>query len=112
MYVLDFKLINTVLFFVIILSFFSKIIVILNCFYLLSVNLITTRLTLQAHAIGELIRFPKMGRTIHKAVHQLPRLELQGHVQVQRKAKALPPIAYLRSRFVRILSVGYYYYYF
>lgn len=36
---------------------------------------------LEAHAIGELIRFPKMGRTIHKAVHQLPRLELQGHVQ-------------------------------
>eukprot|EP00808_Paulinella_micropora_P006106 g54769.t1 len=32
-------------------------------------------------AIGELIRFPKMGRKIHKCVHQLPRLDLQGHVQ-------------------------------
>eukprot|EP00457_Paulinella_chromatophora_P000104 gb/GEZN01000104.1/.p1 GENE.gb/GEZN01000104.1/~~gb/GEZN01000104.1/.p1 ORF type:complete len:2168 (+),score=390.44 gb/GEZN01000104.1/:405-6908(+) len=36
---------------------------------------------LQWTAIGELIRFPKMGRKIHKCVHQLPRLELQGHVQ-------------------------------
>jgi len=36
---------------------------------------------LEAHAIGELIRFPKMGRQIHKVVHQLPRLDLQGHVQ-------------------------------
>lgn len=36
---------------------------------------------LEAHAIGELIRFPKMGRKIHKAVHHLPRLELAGHVQ-------------------------------
>lgn len=36
---------------------------------------------LEAHAIGELIRFPKMGRRIHKSVHHLPRLDLQGHVQ-------------------------------
>lgn len=36
---------------------------------------------LEAHAIGELIRFPRMGRKIHKSVHHLPRLELQGHVQ-------------------------------
>jgi len=36
---------------------------------------------LEAHAIGELIRFPKMGRKIHKSVHHLPRLDLQGHVQ-------------------------------
>lgn len=36
---------------------------------------------LEAHAIGELIRFPKMGKKIHKCVHHLPRLDLQGHVQ-------------------------------
>jgi len=36
---------------------------------------------LEAHAIGELIRFPKMGKRIHKCVHHLPRLDLQGHVQ-------------------------------
>lgn len=31
--------------------------------------------------IGELIRFPKMGKTIHKLVHQFPKLELSAHVQ-------------------------------
>lgn len=36
---------------------------------------------LEAHALGELVRFPKMGRRLHKCVHQLPRLDLQGNVQ-------------------------------
>jgi pre-mRNA-splicing helicase BRR2 len=36
---------------------------------------------LEPQAIGELIRFAKMGKPIHRAVHQLPRLDLQGHVQ-------------------------------
>lgn len=36
---------------------------------------------LEAHDIGELIRFPKMGKKIHKAIHYLPRLDLQGSVQ-------------------------------
>mmetsp|Transcript_31856 Transcript_31856/g.77625 ORF Transcript_31856/g.77625 Transcript_31856/m.77625 type:complete len:2179 (-) Transcript_31856:255-6791(-) len=36
---------------------------------------------LQAHAIGELVRFPSMGKRIHRAVHQLPRLELMAHTQ-------------------------------
>lgn len=31
--------------------------------------------------IGELIRMPKMGRTIHKFVHQFPKLELSVHIQ-------------------------------
>ncbi len=31
--------------------------------------------------IGELIRFPKMGKTIHRLVHQFPKLELSAHVQ-------------------------------
>lgn len=31
--------------------------------------------------IGELIRFPKMGKTIHRLVHQFPKLELAAHVQ-------------------------------
>ena len=31
--------------------------------------------------IGELIRFPKMGKTIHKLIHQFPKLELAAHVQ-------------------------------
>ncbi|KAL2643968.1 hypothetical protein R1flu_011555 [Riccia fluitans] len=31
--------------------------------------------------IGELIRFPKMGKTIHKFIHQFPKLELAAHVQ-------------------------------
>ncbi len=31
--------------------------------------------------IGELVRMPKMGKTIHKYVHQLPKLELAVHIQ-------------------------------
>ena len=30
--------------------------------------------------IGELVRMPKMGKTIHKFVHQLPKLELSVHI--------------------------------
>ena len=30
--------------------------------------------------IGELLRMPKMGKTIHKYVHQFPKLELAVHV--------------------------------
>jgi len=33
------------------------------------------------HEIGELIRMPKSGKTIHKYIHQLPKLELAVHVQ-------------------------------
>ena len=31
--------------------------------------------------LGELVGVPKMGRTLHKLVHQFPRLELSAHVQ-------------------------------
>ncbi|CAI0434744.1 unnamed protein product [Linum tenue] len=31
--------------------------------------------------IGELIRFPKMGRVLHKFIHQFPKLNLAAHVQ-------------------------------
>lgn len=30
---------------------------------------------------GELIRMPKMGKTIHKYVHQFPKLDLSVHLQ-------------------------------
>ncbi|KAK9818381.1 hypothetical protein WJX72_011703 [[Myrmecia] bisecta] len=36
---------------------------------------------LSAQEIGELIHFPKQGKTVHKFVHQFPRLELAAHVQ-------------------------------
>ncbi|WCJ30807.1 U5 small nuclear ribonucleoprotein helicase putative [Euphorbia peplus] len=36
---------------------------------------------LSSQEIGELIRFPKMGRTLHKFIHQLPKLNLAAHVQ-------------------------------
>jgi len=36
---------------------------------------------LKPQDIGELIRFPKMGKTIYRLVHQFPRLELYAHVQ-------------------------------
>ena len=31
--------------------------------------------------IGELVRLPKVGKTIHKFVHQFPKLELAVHIQ-------------------------------
>jgi pre-mRNA-splicing helicase BRR2 len=31
--------------------------------------------------MGELIRAPKLGKTIHKYVHQFPKLELSTHIQ-------------------------------
>uniref|UniRef100_A0A7N0T061 RNA helicase n=1 Tax=Kalanchoe fedtschenkoi TaxID=63787 RepID=A0A7N0T061_KALFE len=36
---------------------------------------------LSPQEIGELIRFPKMGRTLHKFIHQFPKLNLAAHVQ-------------------------------
>jgi pre-mRNA-splicing helicase BRR2 len=36
---------------------------------------------LKPQDIGELILFPKMGKIIHRLVHQFPRLELSAHVQ-------------------------------
>jgi len=36
---------------------------------------------LKASELGELIRNPKLGKTIHRLVHQFPRLELAAHVQ-------------------------------
>jgi len=36
---------------------------------------------LNPHEIGELVRMPKSGKTIHKYIHQLPKLELSVHVQ-------------------------------
>lgn len=31
--------------------------------------------------IGELLRVPKLGKTVHKYVHQFPKLELSAHIQ-------------------------------
>lgn len=36
---------------------------------------------LSPQELGELIRFPKMGRTLHKFIHQFPKLNLEAHVQ-------------------------------
>ncbi|KAG5673800.1 hypothetical protein PVAND_003817 [Polypedilum vanderplanki] len=36
---------------------------------------------LQPNEIGELIRAPKLGKTIHKFIHQFPKLELSTHIQ-------------------------------
>lgn len=36
---------------------------------------------LSSAELGELIRLPKMGKTLHKLVHQFPRIELAAHVQ-------------------------------
>jgi pre-mRNA-splicing helicase BRR2 len=36
---------------------------------------------LSSQEIGELIRYPKMGRRLHKCIHQLPKLNLSAHVK-------------------------------
>ncbi|KAM0836389.1 hypothetical protein ACQ4PT_062371 [Festuca glaucescens] len=36
---------------------------------------------LSSQEIGELIRFPKMGKQLHRCIHQLPKLNLSAHVQ-------------------------------
>lgn len=36
---------------------------------------------LSANEIGELIRMPKMGKTVHRFVHLFPKLELSTHIQ-------------------------------
>lgn len=36
---------------------------------------------LEPNEIGELVRVPKLGKTIHKFVHQFPKLELSTHIQ-------------------------------
>lgn len=36
---------------------------------------------LTAQELGELIRVPKLGKSLHRFVHQFPRLELAAHVQ-------------------------------
>lgn len=36
---------------------------------------------LSSQELGELIRLPKMGKLLHKLVHQFPRLELAASVQ-------------------------------
>ena len=36
---------------------------------------------LTSQELGELIRAPKMGKTLHRLIHQFPRLELAAHVQ-------------------------------
>eukprot|EP00271_Cylindrocystis_brebissonii_P012705 TRINITY_DN317_c0_g1_i1.p1 TRINITY_DN317_c0_g1~~TRINITY_DN317_c0_g1_i1.p1 ORF type:complete len:2233 (-),score=420.67 TRINITY_DN317_c0_g1_i1:1930-8628(-) len=36
---------------------------------------------LSSQELGELVRFPKIGKNLHKFIHQFPRLELAAHVQ-------------------------------
>lgn len=36
---------------------------------------------LGATEIGELVHMPKMGKTLYKFVHQLPKMELATHIQ-------------------------------
>lgn len=36
---------------------------------------------LEPNEIGELIRVPKLGKTVHKFIHQFPKLELSTHIQ-------------------------------
>ena len=50
---------------------------------------------LSAQELGELIRLPKVGKALHRYVHQFPRLELAAHVQPITRAvlKARSPSA-------------------
>lgn len=43
--------------------------------------------------IGELVRMPKMGKTIHKYVHQLPKVDLAVRIQpVTRSVRVNPSL--------------------
>lgn len=35
---------------------------------------------MEAHELGELVRAPKLGKTIYKYIHQIPKLELTVHI--------------------------------
>lgn len=35
---------------------------------------------MEAHELGELVRLPKLGKTIYKYIHQIPKLELTVHI--------------------------------
>lgn len=36
---------------------------------------------MSAQQLGELVKFPKMGKILHKLVHHFPKLELEAYVQ-------------------------------
>lgn len=53
---------------------------------------------LSSQELGELVRFPKMGRTLHKLVHQFPRLELSAAVQpITRTVIKVAPLPFAGS---------------
>jgi hypothetical protein len=58
---------------------------------------------LSAQELGELIRLPKVGKALHRYVHQFPRLELAAHVQPITRAvlKARPAARALPLGLVR-----------
>ena len=56
--------------------------------------------------IGELVRMPKMGKTIHKYVHQLPKLELAVHIQpVTRLSCSISFILYYMFMYVHVCTL-------
>ena len=68
---------------------------------------------LSAQELGELIRLPKVGKALHRYVHQFPRLELAAHVQPITRAvlKARPallasPAGYCLARAVEVNTSG------
>ena len=66
---------------------------------------------LSAQELGELIRLPKMGKLVHRFVHQFPRLELAAHVQpITRsvlKARYLPPASPVFQQDIICLLLSY-----
>eukprot|EP00955_Chlamydomonas_euryale_P018581 198265-Chlamydomonas_euryale.AAC.1 len=36
---------------------------------------------MSSQELGELIRMPKYGKTLHRLIHQFPRVQLSAHVQ-------------------------------
>ena len=48
---------------------------------------------LNSAELGELVRFPKMGKTIHKLVHQFPKLELSARC-IPERAPQFPGVRF------------------
>ena len=65
---------------------------------------------LSAQELGELIRLPKMGKTLHRFVHQFPRLELGAHVQPITRSvlKVLPNLHAVSYDILLLTSSGQY----
>ena len=61
---------------------------------------------LGATEIGELVHMPKMGKTLYKFVHQLPKMELATHIQPITRYVLIGQNRYLQSNLLSDTSLS------